>query len=96
MSDGCRIGDIVCGFVERLAARHSEYRSVAQAWDGLLPDGLRTHCRIAGVANGCLEVVARGSSYMYELQLCKPVLLKELQRLCPGANIHRIEVGLLR
>lgn len=94
--EACRIGDLVSGFVETLRPLHSQYDSVAHAWDSLLPAGLRAHCRIAGVANGCLKVAAEGSSYMYELQLCKPVLLRELQRLCPGARIRRIEVGMLR
>lgn len=96
MFEACRIGEIVSGFVETLAPLQSQYDSVAQAWDSLLPVGLRAHCRIAGVTNGCLKVAAEGSSYMYELQLCKPLLLRELQRLCPAARISRIEVGMLR
>ena len=92
----CRIGDVVSGFVQRLEPLHDRYDSVAEAWDGLLPDALRAHCRIAGVTNGCLRVAAEGSSYLYELQLCKPVLLRELQRLCPAARIRRIDVAMMR
>jgi len=95
-SDPCRIGDLLAGFAERLSPLQQQYESVAQAWDALLPEGLRTHCRIAGLANGCLKVVADGSSYMYELQLCKAVLLRELQRSCPGARVRRVDVGMMR
>ncbi len=95
-SDACRMGDVVSHLLERLSPACSEYNSVADAWAGLLPDALRAHCRIAGVSNGCLKVAADGSSYMYELQLCKAVLLRELQRLCPAARVRRIEVGMAR
>ncbi len=95
-SEACRIGDLVSGFVERLSPVSSRYDSVAQAWAGLLPEVLRAHCRIAGVSNGCLKVLADGSSYMFELQLCKAVLLRELQRVCPAAKVRRIEVGMAR
>jgi hypothetical protein len=95
-SEAWRIGDLVCGFVERLRPVSSQYDSVAQAWGGLLPEGLRAHCRIAGVSNGSLKIAADGSSYLFELQLCKAVLLRELQRVCPAAKVRRIEVGMAR
>jgi hypothetical protein len=95
-SEACRIGDLMSAFVARLRPVSSRYDSLAQAWDGLLPEGLRAHCRIGGVANGSLKVVADGSSYLFELQLCKVVLLRELQRLCPAARVQRIEVGMAR
>jgi hypothetical protein len=94
--EASQIGDLVSGFVERLSPVCSQYDSVAQALAGLLPEVLRAHCRIAGVSNGCLKVAADGSSYMYELQLCKAVLLQELQRVCPAARVRRIEVGMGR
>ena len=96
MSETCRIGDLVSGFVERLSPVCSQYDSVAQAWASLLPEALRAHCRIAGVSKGCLKVMADGSSYMFEVQLCKAVLLRELQRVCPVARVRRIEVGMAR
>ena len=95
-ADACRMVEIVSHFLERLSPACSKYNSVAEAWASLLPDGLRAHCRIAAVSNGCLKVAADGSSYMYELQLCKAVLLRELQRLCPAARVRRIEVGMAR
>jgi hypothetical protein len=95
-SEACRIGDLVSSFVERLSPACGQFDSVTQALATLLPAGLRAHCRIAGVSNGCLKVAADGSSYMFELQLCKAVLLRELQRVCPAAKVRRIEVGMAR
>jgi len=95
-SEACKIGELLTGFVGRLAPVHSRYDSVAQAWESLLPDGLRAHCRIGGVGNGCLKVLADGSSYLFELQMCKSVLLAELQKMCPSAKIRRIDVTMMR
>jgi hypothetical protein len=95
-SDAQKMGDLVSGFVDRMAPVNSQYDSVAQAWENLLPGNLRAHCRIGGLGNGCLKIHADGSSYLFELQLCKAVLLRELQRLCPSAKIRRIDVGMAR
>jgi hypothetical protein len=94
--DVCRIGELLGGFVQALGPIHDRYDSLAEAWAGLLPDNLRSHCRLGSLSGGCLKLVADGSSYLYELQLCRPVLLQELQRLCPGANVRRIEVAMAR
>jgi hypothetical protein len=95
-SEACRVGELVSSFVARLTPVPGRYDSVAEALGELLPGNLQAHCRIAGFQNGSLRLAADGSSYMFELQLCKAVLLRELQRLCPGARIRRIEVGMLR
>jgi hypothetical protein len=90
------MGDLVSTFVQRLAPAEGRYDSVAQALAGLLPASLDAHCRVGSLSNGSLKLLADGSSYLFELQLCKAVLLRELQRLCPGAKVRRIEVGMLR
>jgi len=95
-SDASRLGDLVPGFVQRLSPLSTQYDSVAQAWEGLVPQGLRSHCRIAAVSNGCLKIAAEGSAYLFELQLCKAVLLRELQRQCPSSRLRRIDIGMAR
>jgi len=95
-SDACKMGDLVSGFVDRLAPVHTQYDSLAEVWENLLPGNLRAHCRIGSLGNGCLKILADGSSYMFELQLCKAVLLRELQRSCPSAKVRRIDVGMAR
>ena len=93
-SEACRMGDLVSGFVDRLepGAAASTIR-----W----PRRGRICCRATCVptagsrasATAALKVLADGSSYLFELQLCKAVLLRELQRLCPSAKIRRIDVA---
>jgi hypothetical protein len=95
-SEPSRIGDVASDFLKRLAPACGRYDSIAEAWAQLLPGNLRAHCRLAGARGGCLTVVADGSSYLYELQLCKGVLLRELQRLCPAARLRRLDVRMAR
>jgi len=90
------IGDVLAGFVERLGPEPVQYGTVGEVLPQVLPLGLREHCRVAAVSGGCVKLVADGSSYVYELQLCKADLLEELQRLCPAARLRRIEVSMAR
>ncbi len=93
-TEACRLGDAVGDLVERLAPVHARCDSVSQAWQGILPEALRRHCRIESVTGGCIKVVVDAASYMYELQLCKAELLAELQRLCPRAALRRMTVAM--
>jgi hypothetical protein len=88
----CRIGDVVGSFVETLAPVHARCDSVSEALASLLPPTMRDHCRLDGVSGGSLKLVVDGASYLYELQLCKAELLLELQQLCPGAGLRRIQI----
>ncbi len=95
-SEACRMGQLVSDFVGRLAPVPDRYDSVTEALESLLPGNLRSHCRVGSLTNGSLRLVADGSSYLYELQLCRAVLLREMQHLCPAAKLRRIEIGMLR
>ena len=90
------MGDVASGLVAGLAPLQQRCDSVGQAWEQVLPPSLRDHCRIGGLRGGCLRIAVDGASYMYELQLCKTELLKELQRLCPGVGLHRMQIGMAR
>ena len=94
--DAWRIGEAVSGFMASLGPVPCRYDAVATVLREVLPENLRAHCRVAGFSNGCLKLVADGSSYVYELQLCKAALLRELERLCPAARVGRIDVGMAR
>ncbi len=89
-----KIGDMIGTFVERLEPVHTRFDSVAEALESLLPPNIRDHCRLGGVSGGAVTLIASGASYMYELQLCKAELLLELQRLCPTARLHRIQISM--
>ena len=88
------LGDAVRKLMEdSISARQARYESLPDVWSELLPRGLGGHCRLAGVADGLLKVVADSPSYMYELRLCSSQLVEELRRRCPRARIRTIEVS---
>jgi hypothetical protein len=95
-TDACKLGELLPEFVRALGPVHNRFDSLAEAWEGLLPDNLRSHCRLGSFSGGCLKIVADGSCYLYELRMCTGELLRELQRLCPGARVRRIDIGMGR
>ena len=94
--EACPLGDALGGFVERLGPPPVAGGTVGEVLPQVLPPTLRSKCRVASVSGGCVKLVADGSSYLYELRLCKAGLLEELQRLCPQARLRRIEVSMAR
>ncbi len=76
---------------EQILPRQAKFSRVAEVWSQLLPAQLARHCEIADLSSGQLDVQVDSPSYMYELQLCSPELLKELQRQCPKVRLTRIK-----
>ena len=94
--EACAIGEALGGFVERLGPAPVAGGTVAEVLPRVLPPSLRKKCRVAAVSDGCVKLVADGSSYLYELRLCQAGLLEELRRLCPGSRLRRIEISMAR
>ena len=88
------MGELTNGLLARLTPVHERCDSLSQAWECVLPRNLQAHCRIGGIKAGCLRIDVDTASYMYELQLCKDELLKELRRLCPRAGLHRLQIAM--
>ena len=88
-----KLGDIAVKLLEnRISPLQAKYGQLADAWNQLLPQQLREHCRLADFSAGRLKVTADSSAYVYELQLCSSELLKQLQQQCragPGGVFHR-------
>ena len=90
-TEPCKLSDVLGDFPKRIEPIRRRSESVGEVWEQLLPAPLREHCRIVAINGGCLKVATDSASYRYELQLCKAELLKELQRLCPGAAVRRVQ-----
>ncbi|MHC4572739.1 MAG: DciA family protein [Planctomycetota bacterium] len=89
------LGDTVRQLMEdRISPRQARFESVARLWSGLLPVELGRHCRLTEISGGQLKVLADSPAYLYELRLCSPQLLKELQRRCPQARIRKIKLAI--
>ncbi len=75
---------------EQITSRHQRFDLVNEAWNRVLPEGLRRHCRLDGISNGQLKVLVDSPVYLHELRMCSGELLKELQKRCRSARIRKI------
>ncbi len=94
MADPMRMADLVDALVAQLTPMPQRTDSLVEALSTLLPPGLAAHCQLGGISGGSIKLLVDGASYMYELQLCKVELLDQLQRLCPGAGLRRIQIAM--
>jgi hypothetical protein len=92
MNGAARLGDVAKELMEgRISPQQARFGSIREIWNRLLPDELRRHCKIAGIAGGRLKVLVDLPAYKYELQLCSSELLHEIQQQCPRAHIKKIQ-----
>ena len=72
--------------------KQKKYGDVVEVWEQVLPEELSKHCKIVDVSGGSLSVKVDSPSHKYELRLCSPVILKELQKECPRAKLTKIKL----
>lgn len=86
------LGDAVRELMDsRISPQQAIFSSVSEVWAHLLPAGLGEHCEITGIIGGELKVQVDSPAYLYELKLCSPELVDELQSRCPKARIKGIK-----
>ena len=89
--EAVRLGEVAAALLkEQIAPLHARFGPLAEAWEQLLPAGLRDHCRLADVSGGQLKVIVDSPSYANELRWCEADLVSELQQNCPRARIKKI------
>lgn len=87
-----RLGDALGRLMDkRISPQQARFGPVTELWGQLLPEELNRHCRIADISGGQLKVLVDSPSYAYELRMCGPELLAELQSRCPRARIRDIK-----
>jgi len=89
-----RLGDVVREVIQnQISPQQVRFSSVIELWEQIVPAELACHCKLFDLKAGTLKVMVDLPSYMYELELCRPELLSELQRECPRARIRKIELA---
>ncbi len=76
----------------QVVPQQKKYGDVIEVWQQVLPEELGKHCEIVEISGGSLTVQADSPSYKYELHLCSPAILKELQKACPRARLTKIKL----
>lgn len=90
-AESALLGEIAGKIVEnRLSVQYNRFGAVIELWGQLLPRELAEHSRLEDVNGGCLKVLVDSPSYLYELRMCGPQLLEEVQKHCPRARITEI------
>ena len=88
-----RLGDALGEVMEgKITPQQSRFEAIVRLWADLLPAEISKHCKIVDISAGQLKVLVDSPSYMCELQLCGPTILKELQRQCPQARLQKIKL----
>jgi len=92
---GFLLGEMLDEIMEKqISPGQGVYDIILQAWERLLPEQLRQHCRIVDVTDGRIKVLVENPSYLHEFRLCSDLLLEELQKICPKARIKKIRFSL--
>lgn len=90
-----RLGDTVRDVLQnQISPRQQKFSSIVTCWQQLVPAELARHCTIAGIRAGRLKVRVDAPAYIYELQLRKADLLRELQQRCPRGRLQKIDLAL--
>ena len=79
-------------FAGQVLPQQKKYGDVIEVWEQVLPEELSKHCEIVEISNGSLSVRVSSPSHKYELRLCSPAILKELQKECPRARITKVKL----
>jgi len=74
----------------RVYPRQRKLGRVGAAWGEMLPEGLREHTCLEGLARGTLRVLVDDAASLYELRLATEDLLEQLRQACPSAGVSEI------
>ncbi|MCK4887783.1 MAG: DUF721 domain-containing protein [Planctomycetes bacterium] len=89
------LGEMLGKIMEKqISPKQGVYDIISQAWEQLLPEQLRQHCKIVDINAGRIKVLVDSPSYLHEFRLCSCQLLEELQKLCPKARVKKINFSL--
>jgi len=92
---GTPLGEMLGEIMKKqIAPKQGIYDIILQAWEQLLPEQLRQHCKIVDVNAGRIKVLVDSPSYLHEFRLCSYQLLEELQKMCPKARVKKIDFSL--
>ena len=85
--EASKLGEVISEYItQRVGPKQSYFSAIAEVWGELIPTKLREHCVLADFSKGQLKVTVDSPAYLYELQLRRSELLRELQRLMRGSR----------
>lgn len=76
---------------ECLEPRREGSADVTAAWKEIVPHEFAGCCRIAEIARGRVKIAVSSPSYLYQLRLSGPELLKQLQGRCGRRAVKELK-----
>lgn len=87
-----RAGNEAAAFLRCHQRQWTRNAALVDAWEALIPPGLKPWCRIDSCAANVLTVRAAPGPYMHQLQMMRHELIEALNRQCPSAAIRKIRI----
>ena len=87
-----RAGDEAICFLRRHERDYNRNASLIDAWESILPPGLKPWCRLDRRTGNVLIIQAAPGPYMHQMNLMQGELLDELHRCCPEAGIQKLRI----
>lgn len=87
-----RLGNEAASFLKRHHRQFAKNAALTDAWEEVLPAGLKPYCRLDSFQGGVLTVQAATGPYMHQLQLMQSELIAELARRCPRVPITKLHI----
>lgn len=92
---GIELGGLVSQYIRNtVKVKERQAGPVVRAWQEVLPSGLQEVCRINKISGGVLEVFVRDAVFLYEMQMLKQELLKDLGQRCKRVKVKDIKFKL--
>ncbi len=85
-------GDEAAGFLGRRKRHFQRNAALVDAWEAIVPPGLKAWCRLDSVAGQVLTIQAAPGPYMHQLRMMQSELVEELHRRCPRAGVRKLHL----
>lgn len=89
---GAGLGGEVASYLERRTRELEKNAAIVDAWEAIVPPGLKPFCRLDKRAGNVLFVAAMPGPYMHQVKVMAPELLEAIKRAAPRCGIAKIQV----
>ena len=86
------VGNEAALFLRRNERDFCKNTVLVDAWDSIIPPGLKPWCRLDKRVGNVLTIQASPGPYMHQLTIMQGELLDELHRRCPTAGVQKLRI----
>ena len=87
-----QLGSQIQSFLNSHQKSFDQAACLIDAWEQMVPVGLKKYCRLDGFEQGELTVRAIPGPYMHQLKMVQSELVKELKKKCPRSGLRKIRL----